>query len=387
MGVIDDHAHPFALATDRLSFADITLAVSTDPGALARRVALAPGRIALEIMRVRLAALLQCAPEDVEASRAERAEDWPAYLRLLFTDVGLAAMLLDPGPHQCEPADADTYAALAGAPIGLLLRIERIVDPLLERGAGADEVLAEVQTAISAAAVAGYAGAKTVLAYRTGLAVDPDVTLTDARRSVVDTREEPVRHRAKALRDLVFRRTVAQCGELGLPVQVHTGFGDSELRLRDSEPIALDQVLRTAEVTRGRVVLIHAGYPWHEQVAYLAAVRESVWAEFSLVNLLSPITTADRLMRLLDLAPTSRVLVGSDGHGPPETHWFALSVLRDAWREIAVRLGPAVRARWLDDLETAIFAANAAELYGNGLPAELSRIHRVEWRDPSESPR
>lgn len=372
MGVIDDHAHPFALAPDRLSFADITLAVSTDPAAPALRAALGPGRIALEVMRVRLAALLQCEPENVETTRAERAQDWPAYLRLLFTDIGLAAMLLDPGPNHLEPADAQTYTTLAGAPIGLLLRIEAIIDPLLDHGAGADEVLAEVQTAVSAAAVAGYAGAKTVLAYRTGLAVDPDVTLADARRSVVDTTDEPVRHRAKALRDLVFRRTVAQCGELGLPVQVHTGFGDSDLRLRDSEPIALDQVLRTAEVTRGRVVLIHAGYPWHEQVAYLAAVRESVWAEFSLVNLLSPITTADRLMRLLDLAPTSRVLLGSDGHGPPETHWFALSVLRDSWHEIAARLGPAVRARWLDDLETAIFAANAAELYGNGLPAGLS---------------
>lgn len=367
MGVIDDHAHPFALSTDRLSFADITLDVGTDPAAAARRAAFGPGRVATEAMRVRLAALLTCTPEDIEAARAERAQDWPGYLRLLFTDVGLAAMLLDPGPHRLEPADADAYAGLAGAPIGLLLRLEAVVDPLLARGASADEVLAEVEVAISAAAAAGYAGAKTVLAYRTGLAVDPHVTVLDARRSVAETADQPVRRRAKALRDLLFRRCVAQCAELGLPVQVHTGLGDSELRLRDSEPVALDDVLRTAEVARGRVVLIHAGYPWHEQVAYLAAVRASVWAEFSLVNLVSPITTADRLMRVLDLAPTSRVLVGSDGHGAPETHWFALGVLRDAWREIAVRLGPVVRARWLDDLETALFAANAAELYGHSL--------------------
>jgi len=32
------------------------------------------------------------------------------------------------------------------------------------------------------------------------------------------------------------------------------------------------------------------------------------------------------LLRLLDLAPTGRLLVGSDGHGVPETHWFALGV-------------------------------------------------------------
>jgi predicted TIM-barrel fold metal-dependent hydrolase len=115
-------------------------------------------------------------------------------------------------------------------------------------------------------------------------------------------------------------------------------------------------------------VLIHAGYPWHEQVAYLAATRQSVWAEFSLVNLFSPLTTADRLLRLIDLAPTSRMVLGSDGHGSPETHWFALGTLREAWSDIAQRLGPLVRARWLDDVERAIFAGNALELYRNGLP-------------------
>lgn len=366
--MFDDHAHPFGLAPDEFSFAGITLDVGTDPDAAARRAALAPGRLVLEAMRVRLAALLQCAPEDVEAVRAERAVDWPAYVQLLFADVGLTGMLLDPGPQRLDASDVDAYAQLLDAPVGRLLRLEQVIDPALERGAAADEVLAKVEAAISSAATAGFAGVKTVLAYRTGLAVDPQVTLADARRSVADSVDEPVRRRAKPLRDLLFRRTVAQCGELGLPVQVHTGFGDSELRLRDGEPIALDPALRTAEVAGGRVVLIHAGYPWHEQVAYLAAARPSVWAEFSLVNLFSPVTTADRLLRLLDLAPSGRMLVGSDGHGHPETHWFALSVLRDAWREIAVRLGTLVRAQWVNDVEAAVFNGNAAHLYS--LPSQ-----------------
>jgi hypothetical protein len=366
--MVDDHAHPFALTTDRLSFDDITLDVGTDPDAPARRAALAPGRVANEVLRVRLARLLGCSPDDVEDVRAERARDWPAYLRTLFADVGLEAMLLDGGAQRFGSGSAAAYREASGASIGLLLRLEAVVDPLLSVGASADEVLAAVEAGISEAAVAGYAGAKTVLAYRTGLAVDPNVTIADARRSLVDEAELPVRRRAKPLRDLVFRRAVAQCGELGLPVQVHTGFGDSELRLRDSEPAALDPALRSPEVTRGRVVLIHAGYPWHEQVAYLAATRQSVWAEFSLVNLFSPLTTADRLLRLIDLAPTSRMVLGSDGHGSPETHWFALGTLREAWSDIAQRLGPLVRARWLDDVERAIFAGNALELYRNGLP-------------------
>ena len=59
-------------------------------------------------------------------------------------------------------------------PTWRLFRIEAVADPLLAAGAGADEVIAAVEDALAAAAADGACGAKTVLAYRTGLAVDPD---------------------------------------------------------------------------------------------------------------------------------------------------------------------------------------------------------------------
>jgi hypothetical protein len=365
VGIIDDHAHPFPRHADVLDFAGITLDVNDDDGASARRRALAPGRLVLETMRLRLAALLGCPAEEVEPARAQAAADWSGYLRRLFADVGLAGMLLDGGPRYVDPDALAGYRdAAGGIPMWPLLRLESVIDPLLSAGGGADEILDAVRAAVSAAAGAGAVGCKTVLAYRTGLAVDADATLADARRSVRDGGDGvPVRRRAKALRDLVLRRTLAQCGELGLPVQVHTGFGDSDLRLVDADPLGLDDLLRTPEARRAAVVLIHAAYPWHEQVAYLAAVRASVWAEFSLVNLLSPATSADRLLRLIELAPAGRILVGSDGHGSPETHWFALGVLRDAWAQVRARLGGLARDGWLDDVERAIFADNARALY------------------------
>jgi predicted TIM-barrel fold metal-dependent hydrolase len=366
VGISDDHAHPFPLAPDVLDLAGITLDVADDYGASARRRALAPGRLVLEAMRLRLAALLGCPAEEVEPARADAARDWAGYVHRLFADVGLSGMLLDGGTHFVDPGALAEYESVAGGiPMRSLLRLETVIDPLLAAGCGADEVLDAVGEAVSAAAAAGAVGCKTVLAYRTGLAVDADATLADARRSVRDAGTDlPVPRRAKALRDLVLRRALAQCGELGLPVQVHTGFGDSELRLADADPLGLDDLLRTPEARRAAVVLIHAAYPWHEQVAYLAAVRESVWAEFSLVNLLSPATSADRLLRLVELAPTGRILVGSDGHGPPETHWFALGVIRDAWARVRAGLGGLARDGWLDDVERAILADNARTLYG-----------------------
>ncbi|MDQ2804524.1 MAG: amidohydrolase, partial [Pseudomonadota bacterium] len=101
----------------------------------------------------------------------------------------------------------------------------------------------------------------------------------------------------------------------------------------------------------------------HEQAGYMASVRPRVWTEYSLCNLFSPATTADRLMRLLDVAPTARITLGSDGHGIPESHWFGCVLLRDAWQTVRERLAGSVSAAWLDQTGERIFESNARELY------------------------
>ena len=172
-----------------------------------------------------------------------------------------------------------------------------------------------------------------------------------------------MRRRAKALRDYLLRRTLAQCADLDLPIQVHTGFGDSDIRLGDANPILLDDLLRTPAGAAAKVVMIHAGYPWHEQLAYLALVHDNLYAELSLVNLFSPATTADRLLRLLDLAPADRLLLGTDGHGSPETHWFAATMLHRAWEQLSARLAAAARDSWRQAAAAQLFGGNARRVY------------------------
>lgn len=365
-GIIDDHAHPFPLTPQPFELAEISLDVETGPNGTRRRQDLAAGRLTLEILQGQLSNYLGCPVHDLGAAREQAARDWPAYVRGLFDDVGLIAMLLDGGSYPLDGAALANYVALTNRPMWSMFRVEAVLDPMIAAGLGAQEILGGVSDAISAAAATGVVACKTVLAYRTGLAVDAAATLLDAQASL-NTRHDdvlPVRRRGKALRDLVLRQTLAQCGDLGLPLQVHTGYGDSELRLADADPLGLDDILRTPEGQHARVVLIHAAYPWHEKVAYLAAVRASVWAEFSLVNLLNPATSARRLLELIELAPTTRILVGSDGHGPPETHWFALTVLRQAWAQVRTQLAGLTRPGWLDEVEHNMFADNARTLYG-----------------------
>ena len=366
--LLDDHAHPFPLTADELDLASLTLSVGA--ASTARRAEAAPHRLMLERLRVDLSALLGCAPDEVVEARGVAAADWPAYVRRLFGDAGIAGMLLDGGMHPLSDDELRPYAELAGIPTWSLLRLEAVIDPLLEQGADGAAIEAALAEFVAHGAAAGAAGLKTVLAYRTGLAVDPHVTRDDAFRSVeVNVPRTSVRRQAKPLRDYLLRRTLAQCADLQLPIQVHTGFGDSEIRLRDANPILLDDVLRTAEGSAAKVVMIHAGYPWHEQLAYLTFVRDNVYAELSLVNLFSPATTADRLLRLLDLAPADRLLLGTDGHGSPETHWFAAKTLHRAWDEVAARLAGAARESWLHATAEQLFGGTARHVYRFGARA------------------
>jgi hypothetical protein len=364
--VIDDHVHPFPLAFEPLDLARFTLDVAEGEEADNRRVMVEPTRLATQMLRVRLAKHLGCAPPDVVAARDDAArKNWPGYVRGLFADCGTTGMLMDAGWQGLAPGGAERFAQASGLPVWELARLEPVIDRLLGEDRGARDVIDAVDTFMEAEVRDGAVGFKTVLAYRTGLAVDVNVTLAGAERGLAADRAAglAVRRTGKALRDLLFLRVLERCADLGRPLQIHTGFGDSEIRLAESDPLLLEEALRTPAGSSADVVLIHGSFPWHEQAGYLASVRPRVWTELSLCNLFSPATTADRLLRLLDIAPGARITLGSDGHGPPESHWFGIVMLRDAWRTVRERLAGAVDDGWLDDIEDRLFESNARELY------------------------
>lgn len=357
--MIDDHAHPFALDFTPLTLADLSLDIHDAPADRARRERLAGSRLTLELLAVRLARYLGCGPDEAVDERNARARaNWAGWVAGLVADSGITGFVMD-GVGELDPAP---YSRLAGVPAWELMRVEPRIDELLDLGATATEIAAAVDDLIAAAAARGAVGFKTVLAYRTGLAVDPAADLAAADRSL---REDlPLRRRAKPLRDAIFRRILGRCADLGLPLQVHSGYGDSDLRLAEANPLLLEEVLRTPEGSAATIVLIHGGFPWSDEIAYLAAVRPNVYAEISLSPLFSPARTADRLLQILDTAPGGKVLAGTDGHGHPETHWFAAHVLQDALQQVRQRLRDAgARDSWLDRLAHGVLEGTAREVY------------------------
>ena len=367
--MIDDHVHPFPLAFEPLELSRFTLDVEPGEAAEQRRVTLDRTRVVSEMTRVRLARFLDCDVGDAVAARDRRArEDWPGHVRALFSDAGTTGMLMDAGWQGLPPGGAERYADVSGVPVWELVRLETLVDRLMGEGMSVTEILSAVDAYMEQAVRDGAVGFKTILAYRTGLAVDVTASREEAERELAADRAAgtPVRRGGKKLRDLVFLQTLERCADLERPLQIHTGMGDSQIRLAEADPLLLEEALRTPAASAVDVVLIHGSFPWHEQAGYLASVRPRVWTELSLCNLFSPATTADRLLRLLDIAPAARITIGSDGHGLPESHWFGIVVVRDAWQEVRHRLSGVVTERWLDETEERIFERNARELYRLG---------------------
>lgn len=359
--MIDDHCHPFATSGGRLDLSLVNLDTTAGAEAERQRQAAAPWRTSHELLKVRLARRLSCNPDELAEAREEASRDWSAYVASLFRDAGLDQLVMDTDYPPGAEAQIETYAALAGCPVHRVMRIDPPADKMIGSGASAREVLAAVETAMTEGAQSGVVAFKTVPGYRTGLDVAADVSEWDADISLAE--QVPVPRRGKACRDWVLRRALGIAAELGLPVQIHSGFGDSDMRLRESNPLLLEELLRTAEGSAAAVLLM-VGYPWHEELAYLTATKPNVHADLSMFNLYSPVTLADRLLRTVDLAPASKLLLGTDGYAEPEIYWFGSMVQREAWAQVATALGRmGCRKEWLRGVERMVFEENARRFY------------------------
>ena len=210
--MIDQHAHPFALAGGPLDLASISLDVRADDGADERRRNDGPRRVFQELLTVRLAARLGCEPDEVSAARGAASEEWPAYCAGLFADSGITDLVLDAGFAPEAEAHLDDYARLSGCSVHPIFRIEPLLDRLIGDGSGAAEIVASVEEAMAKVVAEGCVGFKTIAAYRTGLSIDPTVTVAEADASLRRDAGLPVRRRAKAMRDLGASRIDAALG-------------------------------------------------------------------------------------------------------------------------------------------------------------------------------
>lgn len=365
---IDDHSHPYLVdgGGDRYTSLDTFLGVvgSLEPDALAHRDAMLYQRWATR----RLAGFLGCEPTPAAVAAARRQTgDERAYRERLFADQRIEGLVVDTG-YPYPLIDVGRFLRETPVPVARLFRIEVLIKHLLEEelawGEFRDRYDAHIRAAIRDK---GFAGIKSIIAYRTGL----DVEMANLTESMGENGFEAARRNpeammaSKPLRDHLLGRAAALAGELNVPFQIHTGFGDAEIVLTRCNPANLNRFLGHPAHAATRFVLVHT-YPFMAEAAFLAAALPNVWCDLSLGIPFAP-AAADRILATaLELAPTNRLLAGSDAFSGPEQTWLAAKLSKQALARVlwSFKERGFITEPEGEEIAAAIMAGNAREMYG-----------------------
>jgi uncharacterized protein len=241
---------------------------------------------------------------------------------------GLSALCVDTG-YTPEPITSPAeLGGLAGATAHEIVRLERVAEDVVAAGIGAAGFADAVRSAL-ATRTAAAVGVKSIAAYRTGLALNPgrpsdqDVTAAAGRWLAAQT--GPPR-----IADETLQRFLIWCGvDLGLPVQFHVGYGDSDVDLDRCNPLLLTPLLRAIQPTGVPVMLLH-NYPYHREAGYLAQVFPQVYVDAGLATHNLGARAPALLAEALELAPFGKFLYSSDAFGLPELYYLGAVLFRTA---------------------------------------------------------
>ncbi|WP_336206483.1 amidohydrolase family protein [Nonomuraea sp. LPB2021202275-12-8] len=287
--------------------------------------------------------------------------------RRLLQASGVVAFLVDTGVESVDLLSAAEMGRGGSAAADEIVRVEQIEHDVAEMAQVAVDYMDSLTEELAARA-ARAVGLKTVAAARLGLDFDPSrpsrgSVLAAANRRLSDPKQrlnEPV-----LLRHLLWA-AVDVARERGLPLQVHTGFGDCEADLHRADPARLTGFVRALQPTGVPVILLNC-YPFQRQAAYLAHAFPHVHVDAGPAFAHTAAGSARILEELLELAPFHKLLFGSGCRGVAETCFLGALYFRQA-------LGGVLKAR-IDEREwSAADAARIAHMIGSG---NARRVYRL----------
>ncbi|MFK4803031.1 amidohydrolase family protein [Streptomyces sp. MPA0124] len=328
---------------------------------------------------VGLAVRRHCAPlldlprhAPADAYVARRAELGAAEVnRRFLRAAGADVFCVDTGfaPHPVTgPAE---LAAAAGATAYEVVRLESVAEAVAAGGVEPDAYAEAFRTAAwEAVRRPGVAGVKSVAAYRTGFDLDP------ARPSPAEVTRAAAGWLARGTGRLddpvLVRELLWTAVDLGRPLQLHTGFGDGDIRLHRVDPTLLTDWLHLTAGTIP-VLLLHC-WPYQRQASYLSAVFERVFLDVGLtLHHVGPARAGAVLAEALEITPFRKLLYSSDAYGVAEFHHLGALAFRHGLAGLLQERVDADELSLPDALRLARWAGrdNARRVYGlPGGPAD-----------------
>jgi predicted TIM-barrel fold metal-dependent hydrolase len=119
----------------------------------------------------------------------------------------------------------------------------------------------------------------------------------------------------------------------GLPVQIHTGFGDPDAGVRRCDPLLLRGFCERTKDRGVAVLLLHC-YPYHRGAGYLAHAYPHVYLDVGLAINHVGARAAAVVAESMELAPFGKLLYSSDAFAVPELHYLGALT----WRRATARV-------------------------------------------------
>jgi uncharacterized protein len=261
-----------------------------------------------------------CDPDDYLRARADLGAD--AVNRLFLQAADSERLLVDTGHRPGEVVEPDEMSRLSGVPAHAVARIERVSEDLAQRCDGPREFVAGLGAALDAAA-ADSVGFKTVVAYRYGFDLDAAVPDADAVAQAAEGWFATIRDTGEyrldspVLLGFLLHTAAEVAAARRLPLQLHAGFGDTDLTLHRSDPSVFTPWVRELCSRGVNLIFLHC-YPYQRQAGYLAEAYPNVYFDVGVTQHYTGASAGTMIAEALEIAPYTKLLYSSDAFGLAE---------------------------------------------------------------------
>ena len=274
-------------------------------------------------------------PEEYLARRTELGPEETN--RRLLGSSGVSHYLVDTGFATGDLLDLPGMAASSSGQAREIVRLESVAEEVAV-GASADGFAKAFLDRLHGRLEAGAVGTKSVVAYRHGFELDParpePGAVTRAASAWLAAIDAGQRVR---LTDPTLLRFGLWSGiDAHRPLQIHVGFGDSDLHLARANPLLLTEFIRHSEPSGTPILLLHC-YPYHREAGYLAHIYPNVSFDIGVAVNYVGTQSAQIVAESLEVGPFAKQLFSSDAWGPAELHYLGALLWRRAFSTVVGR--------------------------------------------------
>lgn len=358
---IDHHCHGLVTADLERDAFELLLTEAAGPGPLATTLFDSGLGLAVRRWCAPVLDLEKHADPDtyVERRRALGAEE--VNTRFLQA-AGLRDLLVDTGFGVGRVTDPTRTAAYGDAHGHEIVRLESVAEDLASTGIRPVDLPDRIVEEITGR---GAVGAKSVAAYRVGLALSAEKPSIDA--FVTAMRNLPPAADGKPrIADPVVHAWLAHTAvQQGMPLQFHVGYGDADIDLAACDPLRLTGFLRATADRQVPVLLLH-NYPFHRHAGYLSQVFPHVFMDVGLATHNTGALSTNVIAETLEMVPFGKLLYSSDAFGLSEFYYLGSVLFRRGLAESFGRLVDADEMTSLDAqrMTAMVLVDNARRVYG-----------------------